>query len=363
MTKRDNCLDIIRGIAIVLMVCGHLTPYETGYFVSWEFKKFVVFGPVICIFFVIGGFILKKELDKHTIKEFIKKRFLRIIVPYLSILALYHTSNFISHILFGIGKFSQQVPLKDVILSFIMSNEPYFSNAKINGFLWFMPAYFFANVIFFIALKFKHSISGYGIVFFLGPCLGFLMEKTFHHSNIPWSVDIALITLPFMGMGLWYANVKERLVYLKSKYKFVFLGIVLLCLPWWFSHNILFSIGSFKIRSIVNFYDIGLLSLVLFTALGVVIADTLLAKYFIIIGNYALLIYGLHLLVADYYDVLLLFAEKILIFYSNGIAAQTLYYLLIFLTPVFCIILPVILSKTILEKNKLLRLLFFGAAK
>lgn len=77
--------NILRGIAILLVVIGHSFPDNfNGSEVYKYIHKFIYSFHMPVFFFISGFFSLKIFNDKFIYKDFIKEKFKRIVVPYIS---------------------------------------------------------------------------------------------------------------------------------------------------------------------------------------------------------------------------------------------------------------------------------------
>ena len=85
--KRDATLDYLRGFAILSIVIGHL------YFYSGRANGSIIWN--ICntiqipIFIYVSGLLARNSILKYNFKEFLKNRFLRLIIPLISIFFLW----------------------------------------------------------------------------------------------------------------------------------------------------------------------------------------------------------------------------------------------------------------------------------
>ena len=71
MKKRIEFIDIAKGIAIICIILGHLN--------NQQINK-IVFTFHVPIFFIITGYFIS---SKYSMKEFIKNKFKRLIIPYI----------------------------------------------------------------------------------------------------------------------------------------------------------------------------------------------------------------------------------------------------------------------------------------
>ena len=70
--KRIDWLDISKGIAIILVVVGHISS------LPWEPYRKIIFSVHMPLFFIVAGYTTKMGLNK----DIIKKLFKRLFVPY-----------------------------------------------------------------------------------------------------------------------------------------------------------------------------------------------------------------------------------------------------------------------------------------
>lgn len=101
MSKRINYIDYMRGIAIILVVMGHLIQFN-GFPTSNPVFEFI-YSFHMPLFFAISGYITQRVTSIETIYEYftyLKKKFLSIILPLITwslfiILAYYGIFNLI----------------------------------------------------------------------------------------------------------------------------------------------------------------------------------------------------------------------------------------------------------------------------
>lgn len=148
--NRDNTIDIIKGVAILSVIVGHLTHF-------WALRGMIYTFHMPVFFFVSGYFFKKKppyELMKSLSKSLLLPYFFTSIV--LKISCLLKGNSWLA-ILFADGY------INDVL---ICGNQP------IIGMLWFLPALFWCRIIYNQIAEYKYSIQISYIVtvwsFFLG---------------------------------------------------------------------------------------------------------------------------------------------------------------------------------------------------
>ena len=87
--KRNESIDILKGLLIILVVIGHCIQYGLGidykqqslFYENFLFK--VIYSFHMPLFMIISGYLFYKSTKKHTSFSIIKGRFKRLIVPFL----------------------------------------------------------------------------------------------------------------------------------------------------------------------------------------------------------------------------------------------------------------------------------------
>lgn len=197
MTKtRYPYIDIARGISITLLVLGHTLGYS-------EHSKLVyklIYSFVVPLFFLVSGYVSNM---KSSIKEFIRGRFIRIVVPYfiwgllflipylmmgnttadsLNMTAENDALVLIRNVLYGIGK--------DGAL-------------RHNSTLWFLPALFTIEVtdcfVILCVNKLKKplfEIVALAILIIIG-----YSSSKYLVVDLPWGINTMLVAGPYFYVG------------------------------------------------------------------------------------------------------------------------------------------------------------------
>lgn len=141
--ERLTYLDVAKGIGILLVVIGHVYAFNRQivdrFFVIWLYSFHMP------LFFIISGMLIAYK-DEKDIWKFVKKRIKGILIPYVFF-------SIFSIIVFAIvNDFSREV--------FVQNVKATICGVGIDT-LWFLPALFFGEVIFFVLrnlLKNKYVI-------------------------------------------------------------------------------------------------------------------------------------------------------------------------------------------------------------
>lgn len=147
MTKqRDTAIDILKGIAIILVIIGHwLTDQSTLHTYIYSFH--------LPLFFIISGFFFSPK----PILEQIKRDAKLLLIPYLLICILI----MIHHMIFGNEPFTNLI-IKAFysILATRFVETTYMGHETFSiGPAWFLPALFWIRVLFNLLYKYTKGIS------------------------------------------------------------------------------------------------------------------------------------------------------------------------------------------------------------
>lgn len=222
--KRDNTIDVIKGIGIVLVIIGHIS---FGQNIIYKATKQYIYSFHMPLFFLVSGILMNIE-SFNSIRQFIKKKMKTIIVPYLffSLISFlvyvivfdYSTINDIKH------GFIKQIFM---CLLGIRSISQYI----FTGALWFLPCLFISEIIIFLLInEFKFNNLKFTVTILLISLIGNIYSRTF---NLPllMNLDVAFNAMLFIGLGyLIRINNKKEVIYtIKLKWIFILFIISLMC--------------------------------------------------------------------------------------------------------------------------------------
>lgn len=141
--ERIHYFDLAKGIGIILVVLGHLE------FISMPLRYFIV-SFHMPMFFIISGMLVQiTNEEKKDMKSIIKRKFNRMMIPYISFSILYF---FIEIIYFKLTGLSSWRTIFDNL----------YQSVCLHGVsvLWFLPAIFFGEIMFlFIRKHFSHYFT------------------------------------------------------------------------------------------------------------------------------------------------------------------------------------------------------------
>jgi fucose 4-O-acetylase-like acetyltransferase len=190
MKDRDIQIDIIKGIAISLVVIGHIVPGITGQ---------VIFLFHMPLFFMVSGYFQK--IERQEIK-FLKKRIISLLIPYVSYLFVFGVPSIIKEL------------IKNPSEAAILSSLRYITKLTYGGqvltgtfgIFWFVSCLFFTQQLFnFIGVRINNErkLLSISIVFYL---ISFLNQIYFKNLIFPLGVNVVLCSFLFYSVGSIYGN-------------------------------------------------------------------------------------------------------------------------------------------------------------
>jgi fucose 4-O-acetylase-like acetyltransferase len=199
---REKYIDVVRGIAILLVITGHLgMPSSIQTF---------IYGFHMPLFFILSGFLYHPEKWENAgLPAFARKKAHDYLLPYLVLSII----NF----LFNLVLESRNLPVAELkassqshLLWLLLSNDVYGTSPNCEA-LWFLPCLFLGSVGFYLVQRQIRSISqrlpqtracvvSLHLAFF---AVLFLLQLLFAAQNIqlPWHINILPSVLLFMEFG------------------------------------------------------------------------------------------------------------------------------------------------------------------
>lgn len=183
---RLNYLDIAKGMAISMIVLGHL-------FKSGSIMK-LIFAFHVVLFFMISGYLLKFKDVNALSKKSINSRIRSVVIPYISFSLIYIIGDFI------ISKFDVSNLMWDSIYTLMLIPR---------SALWFLPAFFIGEMLFLLILRFKNNYVK--LVLIIG-CFAIPYGVTFIRYNfIILVIARALIACGFIGIGYYTKDIIDKI--------------------------------------------------------------------------------------------------------------------------------------------------------
>lgn len=261
MSKYLSEVLIIQLLATYLVILGHSYPFVTD--IPGWLQKAQIF--IYCfhmpLFVFISGYLLiyTSQSIKNNTKEFFRKRFLKLVVPYLALSLVAIVPKFyLQHYLND----SLNLDSESLIRVFLVPRE------NIWGHFWFLPMIFIQGISGFILdklfIKFKFRKTGWAITTVI---LFILYAVTFQVAITPWFSVSDLVKFSWLfSLGCYCASVCfiERLRIIHPLLIAILLFAVSLV---YFSFADQWSLNAFEQASIAILMILALL------LLGVYLAD------------------------------------------------------------------------------------------
>lgn len=93
INKRNQLLDAVKGIAIILVVLGHSVQFCSGLnnfdALSLPISRFII-SFHMPLFMIVSGYLFYGTLRRHDMKDIIKKRLKMLAIPIVAVAAIHH---------------------------------------------------------------------------------------------------------------------------------------------------------------------------------------------------------------------------------------------------------------------------------
>jgi len=266
MDKHYDWIDNLKGIGIILVVFYH-SMFPTDSIFREYFASFIV-----PLFFFISGFLYRQKPD-FGIWDYMRSRFNRLIIPYIFF-------NILTFLTFGvISEKVNYLTIPGVTTFFknltfgIYSGQPNSNIANIPT--WFLPCLFFTGLFYFLIDK---NISGKFFKFLTILIISVLiyLESKYLQFRMPFSMDIALMSLFFYGLGNLF---REEIINFTNKINYWYL----LLIPLLVSITILFlNVTQMSTNNYGNYFKLLICSfsgIITFLIISKIIGKTFLGFY------------------------------------------------------------------------------------
>ena len=133
--NRQIYLDYAKGIGIILVFLGHVLEF-TNCGSSGAYTRSVIYSFHMPLFFIISGILLNDKVDdSFNLKEEVKKKIHRLLLPYFSWSLIY---------IIVIAIYHHRIPMERI-----------FAMLSFRGLapLWFLAALFFSEIIFLFSIR------------------------------------------------------------------------------------------------------------------------------------------------------------------------------------------------------------------
>ncbi|WP_291587570.1 acyltransferase family protein [Bacteroides sp.] len=288
--RRIDWIDYGKVIGIYLVVLGH-----TNLFFSFKDGIYIFHMPV---FFFISGYLFSFSRNP-VYKDFVKKRFRQLIIPYVWINIITYLFWFVLGRHFG-DDANANIPWYDPLIGALLGNG---SKLIHDVPIWFLVCLFVVENLFYLLFKrIKHFWIGL-IIFIMVAYLNY----TFNPYLMPFSFNTAIVAMIFYVFGYM---MKEKEFFRKSNvlYLIIALGILIWA-----------SILNGRVEMYKNFYNNYFLFLLGGTAGIIFIVNICLylsswfgdANWIKYLSNNTIIISGFHLMTFSFIKAVMVYILSI----------------------------------------------------
>lgn len=215
---RYRNIDFLKGLGVLLVILGHTS-------LPGNCRSLIYFFHMPLFFFISGylsGYMCVG--GGIELKAFVKKKFKKLIIPYYFFVVLQVVISVIAQLCTG----GLRKELVYKIISGIIGVRSIIPNATNNeiGLLWFLPALFFIETIFFLINRYSKK-PWLSIMTLLG--IGIIYAYTVGEKcRLPYCADSAILALPFYGTGNLVKDNEKRILnwYMSNKNRILVYGII-----------------------------------------------------------------------------------------------------------------------------------------
>ncbi len=187
--KRIMWLDIAKGIAIILMVTGHISGIPSS-------LRGIIFSFHMPLFMIINGYLIRG----YNIKDTFRKSCNSLLKPYIIVCII---QAFISACLAPDNNRSGQLffaGLDDMVLGLSRIKGVFTGHGSV-WLIWFVICLFFArNMYVAIQWAFRNLPAAVRCLVIIGVAAAGYVIGTYY-AFLPWSLDVAMVSVVFIAVG------------------------------------------------------------------------------------------------------------------------------------------------------------------
>ena len=212
MKTRLHFIDIARALAMLSIVLVHSVAYSTH---CYEIYRFI-FAFCVPLFFILSGYTFRVK-NNESFWQFLKHKFFRIMLPYFIWAILFLIPYFL---------FSNDPLPSDFGLLGILYGNGVGDALKQNTPLWFLPALFTTEILYYFVVKYLHRPKTKSIILIASLLTGFVAASLLEGIYLPWGINSALQIGVFFYIGF---IIKDQEFDLLSLIILTIIGILAYC--------------------------------------------------------------------------------------------------------------------------------------
>lgn len=285
--KRDNTLDILKGIGIITMVMGHSNMGES-------FNSYVA-GFHMQLFFIVSGYLFNQS--KYSFIDYTKRKAQTLLLPYISFAII----TLLYCLILSYIKQSNIYNFPECLIGIIYSNRSIF---PITGALWFLQCLFLVNIIFYACGKCGEYVRlSFMLIFFLGAWV-----QSYYDIWLPFALDSALSAIILFYIGFLFQRITINITNPSST---LLLSIILLVLTYFtikWNGDVNPRTCTYGHHYFVYFVNAVLATLGWYFASAIIEKLKRIGMWFSIIGQDSIVFVGLNqVIISTLYQLCLLF--------------------------------------------------------
>lgn len=265
--EKDIAVDLLRGLAILAVIFGHIASPLTGFIFSWHMP----------LFFFVSGFFIRID---ESVKIFLIKNFKRIMLYFfvfalIGFLATYFRNIFLNR--------ENESVLSSLTGIFFWMD---FEHLNHYGFvLWFLPALFWGKFINYLFLKYLKNKWLIGALILMIFSLVVSLK-----IKLPFALDIGLISSLWIFLGYLVFNFfKEKILkYWAYLAIIIFSSLLLLPVP---GLNLSVRYFSFPVYNVLYSF---LIIIFLFIATNKIVAKIKRNNLLVYLGQNSMFLFVFH---------------------------------------------------------------------
>lgn len=263
MKERNHTIDILRGIAIFLVVFGHVTHIPELRAYIWGFH--------IPVFFFLSGLLFRRE-KFSTFAAFAKSRLKSLVLPY----AVFYVVTLAYWILIERHTRGADVSIGSQIVGLVYGTYD-LRYMMFNGALWFIPCLFSMEMLYWFVSKCRKPVCQMGLLigcYVVGLCL-----KSYT-PWLPWGICAAFIGGVYYGIGdlckplLDSPKMISGGELLKYTAIIVLFALQIVALPWTGA-----DLASLKVGNVWLYIPISLIGICLYWLIASVVKKSTVIEY------------------------------------------------------------------------------------
>ena len=300
MNKRNEYVDILKGVGIASIVLGHSC--------AFIFKNNVPMGPFVytyhlMIFMFIIGYLFNCdyfEKDKNYKYQYIGKQ----IIKMLSLYFLYNLVFVLAHNSFvKLHMIDAEIYHTRDISKYIFAGLQFLTNEKLLAALWFIPMMLFAKIIFVILYSknvFNNRLANIISIGIITSIIGILL--TINNGFFQYFIQISFISVSFISLGIIYKKYEEKISLFITNWSWMPSAIIIFIILK--QYNSWIDLGNNQLINPLTFYLLSLLGIYFCLSIAKTFYNFKTSKkLFTILGENSFHIMAMHLLIIKIIDI------------------------------------------------------------